>query len=484
MALETLSDDLPPFTSVVNAGDDRLFLPAIDGRILIWDRGAVRPEPFLDLRPLVTAISESGLQSVVFHPRYTANGFFFVYYTDLNGRPVLARYRVSDHPDRAEPSSAAILLHLGHPSGSHFGGQLQFGPDGYLYVGIGDGGDHYDPWCNAQRLDDVHGKILRLDVDAQADEAPFYAIPPTNPFTNVAGARGEIWARGLRNPWRFTFDRATGDLYIGDVGESAREEISLQPASSRGGENYGWARYEGTQCIDRVGTCPSAVPTCGDPALVAPILEYPGSDLTCNAVMGGYVYRGAAIPGLRGAYLFGDYCTGVIKAARRRDDGFWTSEELAPKLETLTGFGEDVTGEIYLASRHGVLAKLVSAQPPGNPPRCSRDETKLCLNQGRFRVAARWVEPGAESRAARAVTLSDDTGYFWFLGRTNVELVIKVLDGCETPLETYWVFAAGLTDLDVTLTVTDVSTGAERRYHNAAGQPFPSLQDTTAFPCR
>jgi hypothetical protein len=479
--LETLATDLPALGSVVNAGDDRLFVPTLDGRILIWAHGAIRDPPFLDLRPLVTFGDEHGFLGLAFHPRYAENGWFFVYYTDRAGMPVLARYRVSDDPDRALDSSAAVLLHLEHPTGSHFGGQLQFGPDGYLYVGVGDGGDHYDPWCNAQRLDELHGKLLRLDVDSHADEPPYYAVPASNPFASQPGARGEIWALGLRNPWRFAFDRSSGDLFIGDVGESTREEIDLQPAGSRGGENYGWARREGTLCIDRVASCPAAVPPCGDPSLVDPILDYADSDQTCNAVIGGFVYRGAAIAALSGGYLFGDYCTGEVRVARRGSDGAWASEDLGIRATPLTGFGEDAAGEIYLTTRSGLLARLMAARP--RPRGCSRDERSLCLAGGRFRVDVRFTEPGRPARSARAVTLSDDTGYFWFLERSNVELVTKILDGCGTGLRTFWVFAAGLTDLDVTLTVTDGVTGAVRQYHNAVGQAFPSIQDTVAFAC-
>ena len=485
VALEILAEGLPPLTSPVSAGDDRLFLPLLDGRILIFENGAVRPEPFLDIRSQVRSVDEAGFLSVAFHPRYTENGLFFVYYVDTSARPVVSRFRVADDGATADPSSETVLLHLDQPFPSHFGGQLQFGPDGYLYAGVGDAGDRFDPLCNAQRLDDLHGKILRLDVDSGAAVEPFYSVPPTNPFVTRDGARAEIWALGLRNPWRFTFDRATGDLYIGDVGERSREEIDFQPAASGGGENYGWARQEGNLCIDRVESCPMPVPACGDAALVAPILDYPASDLTCNAVISGFVYRGAAIPALQGTYLYGDYCTGTMRAARRDDEGEWSSQPLGTTLVPLTGFGEDRDGEIYVASRHGVLARLVVAPPPPPPPsRCSRDESTLCLAASRFLVEVRYIEPGSESRRARAVPLTDDTGYFWFFDRGNVELMAKVIDGCDTPLGAYWVFAAGLTNVDVTLTVTDSATGAVRRYHNPAGHPFPPVQDTAAFPCR
>ena len=233
--------------------------------------------------------------------------FLFVNYTDRAGDTVVARYRADG--DVVRPRTARVVLRIDQPFANHNGGQLQFGPDRYLYVGMGDGGAGNDPHCNAQRGGTLLGKLLRIDVDQYRRRGPWYGVPRDNPFAGGGAQPPEVWAIGLRNPWRFSFDRETGDLFIADVGQGAREEIDFQPAASAGGENYGWAREEGSLCLDEVSACPDAVPPCGDPALQRPILEYGRDDGSC-AVIGGYVYRGSAIPGLAGAYLFGDFCSG------------------------------------------------------------------------------------------------------------------------------------------------------------------------------
>ena len=310
---------------------------------------------FLDVTPLIACCGERGLLSVAFHPRYAENGLFFVDYTNTGGHIVVARYRVSPaNPDAADPASGVVLLTIPHPEPNHNGGQLQFGPDGYLYVGTGDGGSADDPPCNAQRDDTLLGKILRLDVDQSAASPPYYGIPPSNPFVSRAGARGEIWAKGLRNPWRFSFDRATGDLRIGDVGQTLREEVDFQPAASPGGEKYGWKLMEGSLCGGGGGaSCPEPVPECAAAGLVRPVLEYSHVSGSC-AVTGGYVYRGSRIPELSGRYLYGDFCSGRIWA-----DG----EPAIPFAPGLTTFGEDLAGELYVATEGGALYRIVNANP-------------------------------------------------------------------------------------------------------------------------
>jgi glucose/arabinose dehydrogenase len=214
---------------------------------------------------------------------------------------VIARYRVSSDPGAADSSSGVTLLTIPQPFANHNGGQLAFGPDGYLYVGMGDGGSANDPMCNGQRDETLLGKILRIDVDANVNSAPFYGIPPDNPFAAPGGPRDEIWAKGLRNPWRFSFDRLTGDLYIGDVGQGAREEVDFQAAGGVGSHNYGWKVMEGTQCGGG-GTsgCPSGTPACNSPALTPPIVEYSHAAGDCS-ITGGYGDRGPSIPALGGA---------------------------------------------------------------------------------------------------------------------------------------------------------------------------------------
>lgn len=363
-----LGTDLFRLTSVTSAGeigdegDDRLFLTQQGGLIHIFAGGTLRPEPFLDLRNVVSTGGERGLLSVAFHPDYARNGLFFVCYTDLDGAVVIARYRVSADPDRADPESGEVLLRAPKKYQEHNGGQIRFGPDGYLYAGLGDGGSEGhvggDPECRAQQGETLFGKMLRLDVDHESG-GKLYAIPPDNPFRGRRGME-EVWAVGLRNPWRFSFDRRTGDLYIGDVGEKLREEIDFQPAGSPGGLNFGWNVMEGTACFPTTG-CPADIPPCGSPAYTPPILEYGHEDKRCS-VTGGYVYRGTALPHLYGAYVFGDQCNGQLWAAERKGSA-WEVRELPQRALYVTAFGEDSRGEIHLTTLAGRLLRLAPAHP-------------------------------------------------------------------------------------------------------------------------
>ena len=365
IALETLLTGLAQPTSITHAGDSRLFLTLQRGRVVIVEDGRLLPTAFLDIQPLVSCCGERGLLGLAFHPRYAENGFFFVDYTNTAGDTVIARYRATpSNPNAADPASGVTLMTIDQPFANHNGGQLAFGPDGYLYIGMGDGGSANDPMCNGQRDDALLGKILRIDVDANA-ESPFYGIPPDNPFADPGGARDEIWAKGLRNPWRFSFDRETGDLYIGDVGQGAREEIDFQPVGSRGGENYGWKMMEGTLCGGG-GTsgCPPGTATCNAPGLTRPVIEYPHSGGDCS-VTGGYVYRGRSFPQLVGSYVYGDYCTGKIWGASRNSSGTWTTRLFPPRAANLTTFGEDAAGEVYVGTESGLLARIVNE--PGSP---------------------------------------------------------------------------------------------------------------------
>jgi glucose/arabinose dehydrogenase len=296
-------------------GSGRLFIVLQTGQILVYDGSQVLPVPFLDISTLVSTGGERGLLSVAFHPNYATNGLFYVNYTDTQGDTVIAQYTVSDDPNIADPDSAAILLTIAQPFSNHNGGQLQFGPDGYLYIGVGDGGSAGDPDDNAQNLGTLLGKMLRIDVDSGVP----YTIPPDNPFVGDPEARDEIWAFGLRNPWRFSFDRLTGDLFIGDVGQDSWEEVNFQTATSSGGENYGWRLMEGNQCFNP--------PTdCNDGTLTLPILEYNHS-LGCS-ITGGYRYRGTQIPQLEGTYVVGDFCSGRIWGANDAGSGGWSAIEL------------------------------------------------------------------------------------------------------------------------------------------------------------
>jgi len=352
--LEPVATSLDPVTSITHAGDDRLFLTLRPGRIVILAGGAVKPAPFLDIRSLVNDNGEGGLLSVAFHPQYAQNGFLFVDYTNSHLDTVIARYHVSANPDQADPASGQILLTIPQPYDNHKGGQLQFGPDGYLYIGMGDGGSGFDPACRAQRTDVLLGKMLRIDVDQNVSTAPFYGIPADNPFRGPGDPPDEIWATGLRNPWRFSFDRQTGDLWIGDVGQGRREEVDFQSSSSRGGENYGWKVMEGTLCSSS-DACPASTPRCDSTAYTSPVLQF-DHDPYCS-ITGGYVYRGARLPQLQGVYFFGDFCTGTIWAASRQGTGF-TVRGLAGEVPNLTTFGQDKDGELYVASLSGSVFRL------------------------------------------------------------------------------------------------------------------------------
>ena len=275
---------------------------------------------------------------------------FFVNYTDRQGDTVISRFVVSQDPAQADPSSKVVVLTVDQPAANHNGGQLAFGPDGFLYAGLGDGGRAGDPLGNGQNTQTLLGKMLRLDVD----HGQPYTVPASNPFAGDLGFRPEIWATGLRNPWRFSFDRATGDLYIADVGQDEYEEIDYQPAGSRGGENYGWSIMEGLHCYPAGEAC--------DPAgLILPVAEYDHSQ-GCS-VTGGYVYRGQQFPSLDGTYLFGDYCSGRIWGLARDGQGQWRMAEVGRANVEPSSFGEDESGELYLADLQGVQLYKIVALP-------------------------------------------------------------------------------------------------------------------------
>lgn len=334
---------------VTNAGDgsNRLFVVEQKGRIMIVRNGVRLPTPFLDIRDRVSCCGERGLFSVAFPPGYATKGHFYVAHTDAEGDLVVKRYRVTADPDVAAPSSEQLILEVDHPVTVHFGGQLAFGPDdGYLYVGLGDGGDAGDPANSAQNPRDPLGKIFRIDVESGV--AP-YAIPPDNPFVANPAYLPEIWALGVRNPWRFSFDRLTADLYIGDVGQNLYEEVDYQAAGSPGGENYGWRLMEGDQCF--------GASTCDRTGLTLPVVTYDHYDGNCS-VTGGMVYRGAQQPALSGLYLYGDFCSGRIWGLRR-DGAGWKVGQLHQQDLRIVSFGEDEQGEVYLADlRSGSVYRI------------------------------------------------------------------------------------------------------------------------------
>jgi len=340
VALRRIAIGLTQPVYVVHAGDGagRLFVVEQAGVIRIVRDGQLLRAPFLDVRRRVIAGGELGLLSVAFHPRYATNGRLFVNYTTDGGnlRTVIAEYRVSaGNPDVADVAER-VLLEIAQPFRNHNGGLNLFGPDGMLYVGMGDGGSGGDPFNNGQRLDALLGKLLRIDVDG----ATPYRTPPNNPFVGRGSARGEIWAYGLRNPWRFSFDRGTGRLFLADVGQNAWEEVDLVEK----GQNYGWNIMEGTHCFNP--------PTdCNTNGLRVPIAEYGRAD-GCS-ITGGYVYRGPRIPGLVGRYLFGDYCSGRVWALSETAPGRWAAAQLLETGLRISSFGEDQDGEIHIVDHSG-----------------------------------------------------------------------------------------------------------------------------------
>jgi uncharacterized protein (TIGR03437 family) len=401
-----IADDLDRPISIANAGDGsgRLFIVEQRGKIIVLDGDTLLATPFLDIDDRASFDSERGLLGLAFHPNYEENGFFYVNYTDNNGDTVIARYQVTSNPNIADAGSEQVVLRQVQPFANHNGGQMQFGPDGYLYFGLGDGGDRGDPDNRAQNLSLLLGKMIRIDVD---NGSP-YAIPPSNPFANSPGiaqqaARPEIWAYGLRNPWRFTFDRETGDMFIGDVGDDKMEEIDFQPASSTGGENYGWRRMEGTLCH-----IPNA--DCNDGTLKLPIQTYRiVTDGDC-AVIGGYRYRGAQYPQLNGIYFYSDFCSGRIRTTVQQGSD-WT---VGASIETdfrATTFGEDEAGELYLADYSGEIYRIAADHPA--PQLSSLSPSRTPAGSGAFTLMVRGENfvPGAQvtwNGAARPTTFVEN----------------------------------------------------------------------------
>jgi len=348
LTLEPIASGLEDPIGLTNAGDGsgRLFVNQRDGRIRVVSAdGTLQTADFVDLSNRIQAGGEQGLLGVAFHPDFAANGRVFVHYSRAgDGATVISELTASADRSTADPASERVLFTLDQPFANHNGGQIAFGPDGYLYIGLGDGGSGGDPFGNGQSRQTLLGKILRIDVDGPRVSTRGYAIPDSNPYAagGVAPGSGlpEIWAYGLRNPWRFSFDPATGDLYIGDVGQGSWEEIDRQPADSGGGENYGWDLFEGTHCSS----------DCSSITAVVPVAEYGHGQGGGCSVTGGYLYRGTQQPAMLGTYLFGDYCSGTIWTLPVEGA---TPRPLADTGLSISSFGEGEDGEIYLVDLSG-----------------------------------------------------------------------------------------------------------------------------------
>jgi len=347
IAVEVVASGLSsPLYLTAPSGDTRWFIVEQPGRIRIVENGQLLTTPFLNITSRVLSGGERGLLSVAFHPAYASNGFVYVNYTDTGGDTRVERYTLGADPNRLDTTTAQLILTVDQPFANHNGGHQMFGPDGMLYVALGDGGSGGDPQRHGQNLNSLLGKLLRLDVDAGTP----YAVPADNPFAGQAGRRGEIWASGLRNPWRFAFDRVARTLYVADVGQSRWEEVNVVPQADAE-INYGWNVLEGSECYGAT--------TCDRTGLTLPVVEYSHAD-GCS-VTGGLVYRGEAIPGLRGHYVYSDYCGGWLRSFRYQDGRVSDRHEWAVgSLGSVLSFGEDAAGELYILSANGNVYRIIA----------------------------------------------------------------------------------------------------------------------------
>jgi len=425
----------PVFVTSPPGDLDRLFvIEQHTGLVRIVKRGSLVPNPFLNVSSRILTGSERGLLGIAFDPLYATNGFFYLSYTRAgDGASIIERFRVSANPDLADATSGMVGFGpVAQPFSNHNGGNIVFGPDGYLYFGLGDGGSAGDPSCNAQNGLSLLGKMHRLDTQS----IPF-SVPPTNPFVGNAAYRPEIWSLGWRNPWRWSFDRATGEMFVGDVGQNSLEELDYEPAGT-GGRNYGWKIMEGSNCYS-TASCSGSVPTCNSPALVRPFHTLPTA--TYCSVIGGYVYRGCNLPQLDGLYFFGDYCSGTVWSLRYANGTFTNLVNRNGELGTLgaiSSFGEDERGEIYICGLgSGVLYKIVAAD--GGPARDlgfgrvgSNGETPLFEICGRLErgVSADFILRRAPASVPAALVVSTSNNPTPIFGGTLVpvppELVLAL----------------------------------------------------------
>lgn len=406
---------------LVNAGDDRFFVVEQEGRIRILNAtGEMYTDPFLDISDLVAYGGERGLLGLAFHPKYQDNGLLFINYINKEGNTIIARYAVSEDPAVANANSGRTILEVDQPYSNHNGGDLEFGPDGYLYIGLGDGGSGGDPNNNAQNPQSLLGKMLRIDINANT-----YTIPPDNPFTTDKQIADEIWASGLRNPWRYSFDRETGDLWVADVGQNQWEEIHLQTADSQGGENYGWRCYEGNHPYNTAG--------CEDQDHYDfPVYEYNHSE-GCS-VTGGRVYRGEEYPLLKGHYFFADYCTGLFRSLKFTDGELqeFTHENMDVGTSS---FGENPAGEMFILNRtDGTIHKITEVCSSLIPTITQEGDL---LNANIEGVSYQWYLDGEllEGEADQTLEISRNGNYH----------VVVASGGCENTSEA---FAVNITALD------------------------------------
>lgn len=428
-----LSIEFEPFASgftdpvgIYHAGDERLFvIEQSTGEIIVLDENGTPLGTFLDIGGLISTGSERGLLGLAFHPDYASNGQFFVNYTNGSGDTVVARYQVSGNPNVADASSAEILLTVDQPFGNHNGGHIAFGSDGYLYIGLGDGGSQGDPLNNSQNGNSLLGKMLRIDIDGNAP----YSIPADNPFVGDAGVADEIWAFGLRNPWKFSFDTQTGDLWIGDVGQNEWEEINFQAAASNGGENYGWRCYEGPDAYNPSGCGPT-----NDYIFPVAAVSHSSPDNWCS-VTGGRVYRGSEYPAMQGKYFFTDYCVGDFYTLESDGAGGFTQELV---LEGggfgHVAFGEDVNGALYAVRINGNISRIVDSCGPFDP-QLTVDGDALSAGDG---IAYTWFVNGDEVQGETAATFTPSIS-------GSIYALVENAEGCIRQTNTIeWAIVGGI----------------------------------------
>ena len=434
--VELFQDGFNRPLNLQNAGDDRLFVVEQGGVIkIIQADGSVNATPFLDISDILSSGSERGLLGLAFHPNYSNNGYFYVNYTKTNGDTQVSRFTVdSGNPDIADPNSEFTLIGYAQPYANHNGGALAFGPDGFLYISSGDGGGGGDPNNNAQNINVLLGKLLRIDVD-NSSGGNNYAIPSDNPFVGNQDARPEIWAYGLRNPWRFSFDEIENNLWIADVGQSAIEEINRQPINE-GGLNYGWRCYEGNQPFN-TADCPS------QSEITFPLAEYNHIDGNCS-ITGGYVYRGLGYSDIAGLYFFADYCSGMIGTVD--NEGNMINHGNFPGM--LVSFGEDVNKELYVVDINGgKIYKIKGGEVAGTEdfgldkyfslfPNPASEYVSLLLRQGSitkiqiFDLRGRlvYLEGDLSTNEKRVSTSNLETGiYFIKVSASDGQSVTKKL---------------------------------------------------------
>jgi glucose/arabinose dehydrogenase len=440
---------------IANAGDGsgRLFLVEQSGRIFSHDDGQDIDTPFLDIRGRVASGgNEQGLLSVAFAPDFATSGNFYVFYTEADGDTVLSRFRVGNDPNAADPGSETLVLSVDQPFGNHNGGRLQFGPDGMLYLGLGDGGGAFDPDDNAQDGSTLLGKLIRIDVDPVHGS---YAVPPDNPFVGDPAVLDEIWARGLRNPWRIAFDRGTGDLYIADVGQNEFEEINHQPAGSGGGQNYGWDIMEASQCSGGGNACNMT-------GLTLPVAQYDHGQ-GCS-VTGGEVYRGTNYPNLHRTYVFGDFCTGRVWGLRR-DGEAWETSLLADTAFAISTFGRGEDGNVYVAGQSGGVYLISDGDPVS---------TGFRINAG---LSDAWYNPLTDGQGFFIIVWPDTGLVFlsWFtydVERPPQDVTAMLGDPGHRWLTAQGAYSGDTASLDLHLTAGGV-------FDSALPQPHDPVQDGT-----